>query len=64
MLEVQKDRIYERSRMRAKGASQAEIEAAQQRPFKPAYVNGKRKEREPSSPDELPAGQFAFRRKA
>jgi hypothetical protein len=64
MLESQKDRIYERSRMRAKGASKEEIEAAQERPFKPAYVNGKRKQREPASPDEVPTGQFSFRRRS
>lgn len=62
MLEVQKDRIYQRSRLRAKGATEEEIEKAQQRAFKPAFVEGKRAKREAAGEDEVPTGQFAFRR--
>jgi len=62
MLEIHKAKIHERSRLRAKGASDEEIEQLQHLPFKPAFVNGKRKERAASSPDEIPTEQFAFRR--
>jgi hypothetical protein len=63
MLEIQKARIYERSRLRAKGASQDEIEKALGLSFKPAFENGKRRAREaPESGSEMPMSQFAFRR--
>lgn len=62
MLEIQKNKIYERSRMRAKGASDDEIEQVQHLPFKPAFVEGKRKKRAANSADEVPTGQFSFRR--
>ena len=62
MLESQKDRIYERSRLRAKGVAEEEIVKKQQRPFRPAYVDGKRKTRDSAIPEEVPTGQFAFRR--
>ncbi len=62
MLEIQKNRIYERSRMRAHGVSEDEIEKAQHRPFRPAFVNGKRRPREADAECEVPTGQFAFRR--
>lgn len=58
MLESQKDGIYERSRLRAKGVSEEEIARLRHRPFKPAFVNGKRKERDSATP----AGQTVFRR--
>lgn len=45
MLEAQKDRMYERSRLRAKGASEEEIAKIQTRAFIPAFVNGKRRPR-------------------
>lgn len=63
MLEAQKNRIYERSRMRAKGATDEQIERLQSNdrfPFKPAFVNGKRRPRELTD-HEVPTGQFAFR---
>ena len=64
MLEIQKDKIYERSRLRAKGVPDEEIKRAQHLPFKPAFVEGKRKTRPASSDDEVPTGQFSFRRQA
>jgi hypothetical protein len=62
MLEAQKSQIYQRSRMLAKGVSEEEIAKAQQLAFKPAFVDGKRKERDTGSSDGVPSGQFAFRR--
>ena len=62
MLEIQKHRIYERSRLRAKGLANDEIEKAQHLPFKPAFVEGKRRRRDASDGDEVPSGQFAFRK--
>jgi hypothetical protein len=62
MLEIQKARIYERSRLRAKGVSDDEIEKAQHLPFKPAFVEGKRRQREVADENHVPTGQFAFRR--
>ena len=62
MLEIQKARIYERSRLRAKGATESEIAQAQNQPFKPAFVNGQRRKREAEPVDGLPAWQYAFRR--
>lgn len=64
MLEVQKDKIHQRSRLRAKGASEEEITKTQHLPFKPAYQDGRRKGRETASPGEVPTGQFAFRRRS
>lgn len=49
MLEYQKDRIHERTRLRSQGLSDAEIrdlQAAQQLPFRPAFENGKRRPRQ------------------
>lgn len=48
--------------MLAKGVSEEEIAKAQQLAFKPAFVDGKRKERDTGSSDGVPSGQFAFRR--
>lgn len=66
MLECQKDRIHERSRLRAQGVSEEEIrrqQAAQDFPFRPAFENGKRRPRAEKEDDaRVPAGQFAFRR--
>ena len=65
MLEVQKDRIYERSRLRAKGVTEDQIAKVQERPFKPAFVEGKRRKRESTGSemvDEVPTAQFAFRK--
>jgi hypothetical protein len=62
MLEAQKDRMHHRSRLRAKGMTEDEIAAAQQRPFRPAFVDGKRRSRETEASDEEPVPQFAFRR--
>lgn len=65
MLERQKNRIHERSMLRAKGLSEEEIreaQAAQQLPFRPAFENGKRRPRPASDDNEVPTGQFAFRR--
>lgn len=45
MLEAQKNRIYQLSRLKAKGLSEEEArETVQQQvqPFRPAYINGKR----------------------
>ena len=44
MLEIQKYRIYERSRLRAKGVTDDEIEKVLHLPFKPAFVEGKRRQ--------------------
>lgn len=65
MLEIQKHRIYERSRLRAKGVTDDEIKRSEQRPFKPAFVDGKRRNREAADAqdgDHVPTSQFAFRR--
>jgi len=64
MLEAQKDKMYHRSRLRSKGVSEEEIAKTQMRPFRPAFVNGKRRERESDSLDGVPTGQFAFRHEA
>lgn len=64
MLEIQKDRIYQRSRLRSKGVSEDEISKTQQCSFKPAFMNGKRRKREEAASGEVPTGQFAFRRQA
>lgn len=64
MLEIHKYRILERSRLRAKGVSEDEIEKMQHLPFKPAFVGGKRREREDGGDHQLSAEQFAFRRKS
>jgi hypothetical protein len=64
MLEAQKDRIYEASRLRAHGASEEEIQAlknAGKLPFRPAFVGGKRMHRASeaaTSTFEVPTGQF------
>ncbi|MFC5457613.1 hypothetical protein ACFQDI_22280 [Prosthecobacter fluviatilis] len=62
MLEIQKYRIYERSRLRAKGVSDDEIEKAQHLPFRPAFVDGKRRQRDSNDEGLVPPEQFAFRR--
>lgn len=62
MLEIHKYRIYERSRLRAKGMSDEEIEKVQHLPFKPAFVEGKRRQREAGDGGQIPPEQFAFRR--
>jgi len=64
MLEIHKYRILERSRLRAKGVSEDEIEKMQHLPFRPAFVDGKRREREANNDSQLSAEQFAFRRKS
>lgn len=62
MLESQKARIYERSRLRAKGVSEEEISKLQDPPFKPAFVNGKRVKDTLESSGMAAVPQFAFRR--
>ena len=62
MLEIQKHRIYERSRLRAKGVAEDEIKKVQHLPFKPAFVEGKRRPRDSKDENQVPTGQFAFRR--
>lgn len=62
MLEIQKFRLYERSRLRAKGVTDEEIEKVQHLPFKPAFVEGKRRQREATDENQVPPEQFAFRR--
>ncbi len=65
MLEIQKHRLYERTRLRAKGITDDEIKKTQELPFKPAFVGGKRRNREAGDAkdgDQIPTGQFAFRR--
>ena len=62
MLEIQKFRMYERCRLRAKGVTDDEIKKAQHLPFKPAFVGGKRRPREADDENQVPTGQFAFRR--
>lgn len=69
MLEIQKDRIYEASRLRAHGASEEEVEALKAEgklPFRPAFIGGKRKARRsevPTGTFEVPTGQFELPRK-
>lgn len=63
MLEIHKYRILERSRLRARGVSEDEIEKLQHLPFKPAFVGGKRRERETMDDSQLSPDQFAFRGK-
>lgn len=64
MLEIQKNRLYEASRLRAHGASEDEIQAlknADKQPFRPAFVGGKRKRltsETAASTFEVPTGQF------
>ena len=62
MLEIQKARIYEISRLRAKGLADDEIERVQRLPFKPAFLEGKRRPRDSNDENQVPTGQFAFRR--
>ena len=69
MLDIQRDRIYEASRLRAHGASEEEVEslkAAGKQPFRPAFVAGKRKKRSSEAPTgtfEVPTGAFSIPRK-
>jgi hypothetical protein len=66
MLEAQKDRIYEASRLRAHGASEDEVLALKnegKQPFRPAFVGGKRQKRSsevPTGTFEVPTGQFTL----
>jgi hypothetical protein len=66
MLEAQKDRLYEASRLRAHRASEEEIQAlknAGKQPFRPAFVGGKRKRRASEAAAgsfEVPTGQFTM----
>lgn len=65
MLESQKNRIHERSRLRAQGMSEDEIrdlQAGQEAPFRPAFENGKRRLREDAGESQPFTSQFAFRR--
>lgn len=62
MLEIQKHRIYERVRLRAQGMPEDDIAKVQNPPFRPAYVEGKRRERESDDGNQVPTGQFAFRK--
>ncbi len=48
MLDIQRLRIFEASRLHATGASRQQIKAmldSDKQPFRPAFVNGKRRER-------------------
>lgn len=65
MLECQKTRIHERSRLRAQGMSEEdirELQAGQQAPFRPAFENGKRRARSTADDSEAPPSQLAFQR--
>ncbi|MHB1078448.1 MAG: hypothetical protein ACYC67_03540 [Prosthecobacter sp.] len=62
MLEIQKFHLYERTRLRAKGVTDEEIEKVQHLPFKPAFVEGKRRQRDATDGNQVPPEQFAFRR--
>ncbi|MCF7784649.1 MAG: hypothetical protein K9N47_00925 [Prosthecobacter sp.] len=62
MLEIQKYRFYERSRLRAKGVTDVEIEKVQHLPFKPAFVDGKRRQRDSNDGNQVSPDQFAFRK--
>jgi hypothetical protein len=70
MLDIQRDRIYEASRLRAHGASEEEVEALKAEgtmPFRPAFVAGKRKARRsevPTGTFEVPTGSFTVPKKA
>lgn len=63
MLEIQKARIHERTRLRAKGVPEDEIAQMQNLPFKPAFVNGKRRKCESGPSDGAPALQLASRQR-
>jgi len=64
MLDIQRNRIYEASRLRAHGASEEEVEALKaegKMPFRPAFIGGKRKARRsevPTGTFEVPTGSF------
>ena len=66
MLDIQQLRREEKERLRALGMSEDEIVAhldASKRPFKPVFVNGKRRERRsevPTGTFEVPTGEFAM----
>ncbi|MFO1483640.1 MAG: hypothetical protein U1F71_09815 [Verrucomicrobiaceae bacterium] len=63
MLEIQKARFYERSRLRAKGVPEEEIAKLQELPFKPAFVDGKRVREEQDTPEAPPPSRPPFRRR-
>lgn len=65
MLESQKTRLHERSRLRAQGMSEEEIrllQAGQLAPFRPAFENGKRRARADGADSQAPASQLGLGR--
>jgi hypothetical protein len=66
MLNAQRNRLYEASRLRAHGASENEVLALKnegKQPFRPAFVGGQRKKRSsevPTGTFEVPTGQFTI----
>ncbi|MFM2142893.1 MAG: hypothetical protein RLZZ476_1437 [Verrucomicrobiota bacterium] len=66
MLDAQRTRTLEASRLKAHGASEAEVLAvknAGKKPFRPAFVNGTRKPRQsevPTGTFEVPTGQLSL----
>jgi hypothetical protein len=70
MLDIQRNRIYEASRLRAHGASEEEVEALKaegKMPFRPAFIEGKRKARRsevPTGTFEVPTGSFTLPKNA
>lgn len=69
MLDAQRYRTIEASRLKAYGASEAEVEEFKnqgKKPFRPAFVNGERKKRKsevPTGTFEVPTGQFSLPKK-
>ncbi|MBL9131365.1 MAG: hypothetical protein JNG86_09210 [Verrucomicrobiaceae bacterium] len=70
MLDIQRNRIYEASRLKAHGASETEVEALKnegKQPFRPAYEGGERKKRKsevPTGTFEVPTGEFTIPKKS
>lgn len=66
MLDIQRHRTIEASRLKAHGASEEEVEAFKnqgKRPFRPAFINGERKKRRsevPTGTFEVPTGEFTM----
>lgn len=64
MLECQRIRIHERSRLRAEGFTESQIreaEAAHRQPFRPAFENGRRRPREHGPDAGFPASMTSSR---
>jgi hypothetical protein len=70
MLDIQRERLIEMSRLRADGASEdevAQLRTEGKKPFRPAYQGGERRKRKseiPTGTFEVPTGQFTMPRKS